>query len=62
MNNPTTPDRLIRLSLPSKGRLMDDSLDLLSACGLKVYKPNPRQYEARIPNLPRTGHPIPAPW
>ncbi len=52
MNNPTTPDRLIRLSLPSKGRLMDDSLDLLSACGLKVYKPNPRQYEARIPNLP----------
>lgn len=45
-------ERLIRLSLPSKGRLMDDSLDLLSACGLKVYKPNPRQYEATIPNLP----------
>jgi ATP phosphoribosyltransferase len=52
MNNNSTPERLIRLSLPSKGRLMNDSLDLLSACGLKVYKPNPRQYEARIPNLP----------
>lgn len=42
----------VRLSLPSKGRLADDSLNLLSASGLKVYKPNPRQYEARIPNLP----------
>ena len=52
MNNNSTPERLIRLSLPSKGRLMNDSLDLLSACGLKVYKPNPRQYEATIPNLP----------
>jgi ATP phosphoribosyltransferase len=51
MDNPTT-NPVIRLSLPSKGRLMDDSLELLSACGLKVHKPNPRQYEARIPNLP----------
>ena len=24
----------------------------LADCGLSVYKPNPRQYEARIPNLP----------
>jgi len=52
MQTASQPERLIRLSLPSKGRLMDDSLDLLSACGLKVYKPNPRQYEATIPNLP----------
>ncbi|NMB89903.1 MAG: ATP phosphoribosyltransferase [Chloroflexi bacterium] len=47
-NDPNT----VRLSLPSKGRLAEDSLELLSACGLKVYKPNPRQYEARIPALP----------
>ena len=30
----------------------EDGLEFLSACGLKVYKPNPRQYEARIPALP----------
>jgi ATP phosphoribosyltransferase len=43
---------MIRLSLPSKGRLCDDAMDFLRACGLKVYKPNPRQYEATIPALP----------
>jgi ATP phosphoribosyltransferase len=42
----------IRLSLPSKGRLADDSLAFLAACGLNVQKTNPRQYEARIPSLP----------
>lgn len=42
----------VRISLPSKGRLCDDALEFLSACGLKVYKPNPRQYEAQIPALP----------
>jgi ATP phosphoribosyltransferase len=42
----------VRISLPSKGRLMDDANEFLAACGLKVYKPNPRQYEARIPALP----------
>lgn len=41
-----------RISLPSKGRLAEDALEFLSACGLKVYKPNPRQYEASIPALP----------
>lgn len=41
-----------RISLPSKGRLADDSLAFLDACGLTVYKPNPRQYEAIIPGLP----------
>ncbi len=50
MPDETLPN--VRLSLPSKGRLAEDSLSLLSDCGLKVYKPNPRQYEARIPNLP----------
>lgn len=41
-----------RISLPSKGRLAEDCLDFLAAAGLKVYKPNPRQYEATIPALP----------
>lgn len=42
----------IRLALPSKGRLAEDTLEFLEACGLKVYRPNPRQYEATIPALP----------
>jgi ATP phosphoribosyltransferase len=42
----------IRISLPSKGRLAEDALNFLAACGLGVYKPNPRQYEAEIPALP----------
>lgn len=42
----------LRLSLPSKGRLAEESLDFLSDCGLSVYRPNPRQYEAVIPDLP----------
>ncbi len=45
-------DNPVRISLPSKGRLETDTLAFLEACGLTVYKPNPRQYEARIPNLP----------
>lgn len=42
----------IRLALPSKGRLAGDTLDLLASAGLRVYKPNPRQFKASIPNLP----------
>jgi ATP phosphoribosyltransferase len=42
----------IRLSLPSKGRLSQAALDFLSACGLEVDQPNPRQYAAHIPALP----------
>ncbi len=45
----------IRLSLPSKGRLESDALDFLSAAGLRVFKPNPRQYEAKVPALPELG-------
>ena len=41
-----------RISLPSKGRLAEDALAFLTACGLPVYKPNPRQYEALLPGLP----------
>ncbi len=49
-SSPTT-----RLSLPSKGRLERDSLDFLSAAGLRVFKPNPRQYQAEVPALPDLG-------
>lgn len=45
-------ERTIRLALPSKGRLLEPSLELLSNAGLHVHKPNPRQYQATIPNLP----------
>ena len=49
------PQPTIRLSLPSKGRLESDSLDFLSAAGLRVFKPNPRQYQAEVPALPELG-------
>ncbi len=51
---PDTPEPtpMVRISLPSKGRLAEDASEFLSTCGLKIYKPNPRQYEARIPVLP----------
>jgi ATP phosphoribosyltransferase len=42
----------IRLSLPSKGRLAEEAARFLSACGLAIDKPNPRQYAARIQALP----------
>ncbi len=45
----------IRLSLPSKGRLEIDALEFLSATGLKIFKPNPRQYQAELPALPELG-------
>jgi ATP phosphoribosyltransferase len=44
--------QIIRLSLPSKGRLEMDSLDFLAAAGLRVLKPNPRQYQAEVPAFP----------
>ena len=47
--------QVIRLSLPSKGRLESGTLDFLSAAGLRVFKPNPRQYVAAIPALPDLG-------
>jgi ATP phosphoribosyltransferase len=46
------PKQVIRLSLPSKGRLESDSLDFLAAAGLRVFKPNPRQYQAEVPAFP----------
>jgi ATP phosphoribosyltransferase len=48
-------EQTIRLSLPSKGRLEIDALEFLAAAGLRVFKPNPRQYQANIPALPELG-------
>jgi ATP phosphoribosyltransferase len=48
-------DQTIRLSLPSKGRLESSALEFLSAAGLRVLKPNPRQYQASLPALPELG-------
>jgi ATP phosphoribosyltransferase len=42
----------IRLALPSKGRLAEGSMTFLDEAGLRVHKPNPRQFEADIPALP----------
>ncbi|MBI4761817.1 MAG: ATP phosphoribosyltransferase [Chloroflexota bacterium] len=50
---PVNPN--IRLSLPSKGRLQEGALNFLSAAGLSVFKPNPRQYQAEMPALPDLG-------
>jgi ATP phosphoribosyltransferase len=44
--------RPIRLSLPSKGRLAEETVAFLAKCGFHIYKPNPRQYEATISTLP----------
>lgn len=46
------PRDSIRLGLPSKGRMAEDTMQLLKDCALSVYKPNPRQYVARIPQIP----------
>jgi ATP phosphoribosyltransferase len=48
-------EQTIRLSLPSKGRLESDALDFLAAAGLRVFKPNPRQYQAEVPAIPDLG-------
>ncbi len=42
----------IRLALPSKGRLAEAALRFLAEAGLRVDKPNPRQFEATIPIMP----------
>ena len=41
----------LKMALPSKG-MEEETLQLLSACGLGVNRPNPRQYRATIPALP----------
>ncbi|XP_039115347.1 ATP phosphoribosyltransferase 2, chloroplastic-like [Dioscorea cayenensis subsp. rotundata] len=40
-----------RIGLPSKGRMAEETLELLKACQLTVKQANPRQYVAYIPQL-----------
>jgi ATP phosphoribosyltransferase len=42
----------IRLALPSKGRMEEETLTFLKECGLSVNKVNPRQYTAEIFEIP----------
>jgi ATP phosphoribosyltransferase len=45
------PDK-ITLALPSKGAISQPTLDFLKSCGLRVDKPNPRQYTGTVPTVP----------
>jgi ATP phosphoribosyltransferase len=45
----------LRLALPSKGELDEDTTSFMAACGLRVDRTNPRQYTARIPAAPGIG-------
>ncbi len=42
----------MRLVIPSDGELGDSTLSFLSACGVKVSRPNARRYTGSIPSLP----------
>lgn len=45
------PDQ-VRIALPSRGRMEEETLNFLANCGLRVNKVNPRQYTATMPSLP----------
>ncbi len=45
-------ERVIRLALPTKGRMEVETMAFLDSCGLHVVKPNPRRYVASIPAIP----------
>ncbi len=42
----------ITFALPSKGAIAEPTLNFLRDCGLRVDKPNPRQYTGTVPVLP----------
>lgn len=42
----------VTLALPSKGAIAEPTTGFLQDCGLRVDKPNPRQYTGTIPALP----------
>lgn len=42
----------LRIALPSKGEMEGPTLEFLSSAGLRVSRPNPRQYLARLPVIP----------
>ena len=45
-------NRKLRLSLPSKGRMSELTVAFLKECGFTIHKPNPRQYQASIREIP----------
>jgi ATP phosphoribosyltransferase len=42
----------VRLALPSKGRMEEETLRFLADCGFEAEKPGPRHYRACLPSLP----------
>ena len=46
------PVEKLRFALPSKGRMQDPALDFMQLSGLRVARPNPRQYTASIRGVP----------
>jgi ATP phosphoribosyltransferase len=42
----------VTLALPSKGAIADPTTNFLRDCGLRVDKPNPRQYTGALPAVP----------
>ena len=42
----------VTLALPSKGAIAEPTMSFLQDCGLRVDKPNPRQYTGQISTLP----------
>lgn len=48
----TTLNERVTLALPSKGAIAEPTTGFLQDCGLRVDKPNPRQYTGSIPALP----------
>ncbi len=42
----------VTLALPSKGAISEPTLNFLRDCGLRVERPNPRQYTGSMPALP----------
>ncbi|KAF8780518.1 hypothetical protein HU200_001646 [Digitaria exilis] len=50
---PLSADRnVVRIGLPSKGRMAEQTLSLLKSCQLAVRQLNPRQYTADVPLIP----------
>ncbi len=46
---------LLRLAIPSKGSLEQETLDFFRSCGLAVHRPNPRQYSATLSGMPEVS-------
>jgi len=45
-------DNLVTLALPSKGAIAEPTITFLRESGLRIHKPNPRQYIGTMPLLP----------